>query len=184
MKKVVLLGDSIRQLGYGTIITKYLPKDVEVWQPNDNCRFASYTLRMLFEEKSNIEGADVIHWNNGLWDVTYLFEDGKEFTSLDVYLDTMCRIADILLKYGKKVIFATTTPVRNTNPYNMNETIDRYNAALVPLLKEKGIIINDLNALISEDINANIREDDMIHLTDEGIEKAAKQVGEVISLYL
>ncbi|MGI6713842.1 MAG: RbsD/FucU domain-containing protein [Bacilli bacterium] len=32
MKKIVLLGDSIRMIGYGTIIQEYLPKDLEVWQ--------------------------------------------------------------------------------------------------------------------------------------------------------
>lgn len=181
-KKIVLLGDSIRQIGYGTVIQNYFnPEEVDIWQPVDNCRFVKYTLRMLFEEKANIEGADVIHWNNGLWDVTYIFEgDERQFTPFEEYKENMLRVADLLLKMGKKVIFATTTPVREDNPYNKNETIASYNARIVPLLKEKGIYINDIYSLVNKDINRYIREDDKIHLSDEAIPLVAKQVADSI----
>jgi len=181
MKKVVLLGDSIRQIGYGTVINKFLSNNITIWQPEDNCRFAQYTLRMLFENKDQIDGADVIHLNNGLWDVCDIFNDGESFTPINVYIDLIDRISNILLKYGKKVIFATTTPVRLDNPYNKNSTIVRYNEAVIPLLKKKGIIINDLYGLLVDDIDTNIREDDKIHLTDVAIEKCAKQVAEIIT---
>lgn len=48
-KKVVLLGDSIRQIGYGKKVEELLKPDYEVWQPEDNCRFAKYTLRLIFD---------------------------------------------------------------------------------------------------------------------------------------
>ena len=38
MKKVVLLGDSIRQIGYGKKVAALLEPDYTVWQPDDNCR--------------------------------------------------------------------------------------------------------------------------------------------------
>ena len=63
MKKVVLLGDSIRLWGYGTKLSEVLGQDYEVCQPEDNCRFAKYTLRGLFDWQDIIKGADVIHWN-------------------------------------------------------------------------------------------------------------------------
>ena len=63
MKKVVLLGDSIRLIGYGKRVVELLGDQCTVWQPEDNCRFAKYTLRMLFDEQQNIKNADVIHWN-------------------------------------------------------------------------------------------------------------------------
>lgn len=40
MKKVTLLGDSIRQIGYGTRVPQLLGSKFEVFQPEDNCRFA------------------------------------------------------------------------------------------------------------------------------------------------
>ena len=82
MKKVVLLGDSIREIGYGPVVPALLGDEYQVWQPPENCRFALYTLRMTFDYRPFMEGADVIHWNNGLWDVCQLWEDGP-FTSLE-----------------------------------------------------------------------------------------------------
>lgn len=41
MKKVVLLGDSIRLVGYGPRVPELLGSDYEVYQPDENCRFVS-----------------------------------------------------------------------------------------------------------------------------------------------
>ena len=176
MKKVTLLGDSIRMMGYGARVAEILGKDgVEVFQPDDNCRFAKYTLRMLFDFKDNIAGSNVIHWNNGLWDVADLFGDGQ-FTSTEEYCDNMLRIADVLLKITPNVIFATTTPVRNNYPYQKCEDIARLNAAIVPLLKAKNIAINDLYGLVYPVKEEVIRDDDLIHLNEKGIELCSKQI--------
>lgn len=61
MKKITLLGDSIRQIGYGTKVPEMLGEGYEVFQPEDNCRFVKYTLRLIFDLKKIIEGSDVIH---------------------------------------------------------------------------------------------------------------------------
>ena len=47
-------------------------------------------------------------------------------------------------------------------------------------MKELGIKINDLNSLFKNDIEKYIRSDDLIHLTEEGAELAAKQVADII----
>lgn len=179
MIKITLLGDSIRQIGYGTLIAKLLGEDYEVYQPDDNCRFAKYTLRGLFDWKKDMEGTRIVHWNNGLWDICNLFGDGL-FTGEDEYITNMLRIADILTSNYEKVIFATTTPVTEKNDYNKNSDIVRYNQIIVPLLEQKGVIINDLHSIVSKDIENYIRKDDNIHLTDAGIEICAKQVADVI----
>lgn len=178
MKKVVLLGDSIRQIGYGTKVPDLLADEFSVWQPSDNCRFAVYTLRMLFDHRDNLD-CDIIHWNNGLWDECNLFGDGS-FTPIDMYVETMKRIAGILQQHAKKVIFATTTPVTAQNVHNHNETIRQFNAAVVPVLSDMGVIINDLYSLCAADIDKYIRKDDNIHLTDAGIDVCAAQVADVI----
>lgn len=178
MKKVVLLGDSIRKMGYGTKVPALLGDAFSVWQSDDNGRFAAYTLRMLFDYRDELD-CDVIHWNNGLWDECNLLGDGS-FTPLDTYIATMSRIARILKTHAKKVIFATTTPVTDKNPYNHNETIRQFNAAIVPVLSDMGVIINDLYSVCAADIDKFIRKDDNIHLTDAGIDVCAAQVADVI----
>ena len=181
MKKVVLLGDSIRLIGYGHRVAELLGEEYTVWQPDDNCRFASYTLRMAFEWKAQMQGADVIHWNNGLWDVCDLFGDGA-FTPLDQYCDTMVRIARVLKTYGKTVIFATTTPTHLAMWGHDRTRLNSYNAAVTAALRAEGIVINDLHATIAADIDKYIASD-YLHLSEEGIEVAAKQVAECIKQY-
>ena len=179
MKKVALLGDSIRLLGYGQKVAELLGQDFNVFQPEDNCRFVKYTLRMLFEQYENLKDCDIIHWNNGLWDICKLFDDGETFTSEEEYVENMLRVAKILTGITPKVIFATTTPVRKENPYNSNEDIDKFNSIIVPELKKLGIEINDLNGLLKKDINKYIC-DDNIHLSEAGKELCANQVAEYI----
>ena len=178
MIKVTLLGDSIRQIGYGLKVPELLGDQFEVYQPSVNCKFAKFTLRGLFDWSGEMAGSRIIHWNNGLWDLCDLFGDGL-FSSEDEYVHTMLRIADILLKKYDKVIFATTTPVAAQNRYNSNANIERYNALIVPLLQEKGVIINDLYQLVSADIDRYICEDH-IHLSEEGIAVCSRQVADVI----
>ena len=180
MKKVTLLGDSIRQIGYGTRVPELLGEDYEVFQPEENCRFVKYTLRMLFDYRAQIEGSDVIHWNNGLWDITTgLFDDGEPFTSEQEYVENMLRVAKELKKLGKRIIFATITPVHNEYVYNKNSVIQRYNELIVPKLQEMGIEINDLHATVMQDLYKYIGQD-QIHLSSEGIEICAKQVADMI----
>lgn len=177
--KITLLGDSIRLIGYGTMVPQLLGEEYEVFQPQDNCRFAKYTLRGLFDWKEQMEGSRIVHWNNGLWDTCDLFGDGA-FSSKEEYLENMLRIARILAERYDKVIFATTTPVAPENVHNKNEVIIAYNELLVPHLKDMGIIINDLHSLVYPHIDEYIRKDDLIHLTDEGIRVCAEQVARVI----
>ena len=179
MKNVVLLGDSIRQIGYGTLVPRLLGEDYSVWQPKENCRFSSYTLRLIFDNRTEIQNADIIHWNNGLWDVCDLFGDGA-FTDADTYVKTMLRIAEQLKKSTDKIIFATTTPVTSEHAHNKNERIRLYNSLLVPELEKMGIVINDLYSLVEPNIDAFIRKDDNIHLTEEGIRACAEQVARYI----
>ena len=179
MIKITLLGDSIRMIGYGLKVPNLLGENFEVFQPNDNCRFAKYTLRGLFDWEGNMSGSQIVHWNNGLWDTCNLFGDGL-FTPESEYVENMLRIADILIKRYDRVIFATTTPVAIRNRYNSNADIEKYNALIVPLLKEKGVIINDLYQLVSSDIDKYISKDDNVHLSDEGIKVCAEQVADMI----
>ena len=175
--KITLLGDSIRQQ-YGPRVAELLGDDFEVWAPADNCRFAKYTLRGLFDWANDMEGSQIVHWNNGLWDLCHLFDEDT-FTSEDEYVENILRIADILKKRYGTVIFATTTPVRTTNVFNRNADADRFNARIVPLLEERGVIINDLNALLRDDPD-NLICNDTIHLSDEAIEICAQQVAHCI----
>ena len=178
MKKVVLIGDSIRLMGYGNRVPELLGSDYNVWQFDDNNRFAFYTLRNVMDYCDKVADCDVIHWNNGLWDTQDLLGDGS-FTPPDVYVATMKRIAAVLLTRSKKVIFATTTPPARENPTNKIETVKKFNELLVPELEKMGVIINDLFTTVYDRLEEYV-SDDLIHLTPAGSEACALQVADAI----
>ncbi len=177
--KVTLLGDSIRLMGYGPLVPEYLGEDFEVYQPEENSRFAKHTFRGLYDFRNEMANSRIIHWNNGHWDACDLFGDGA-FTDEETYVKDMLRLADLLLERYEKVIFATTTPIRRNNEVFSNERVVHYNNLIVPLLEEKGIIINDLYELLASDVDAYIREDDNVHLTEEGSKVCAIHIAEII----
>ena len=152
-----------------------LGSDYTVWQPNDNCRFSFYTLRNLKTWEDGIDGADIVHWNNGLWDVSNRYGDGV-LVKPDVYIDTMLRTARVLKTKAKLVIFATTTPVRPClEATEDNSDIIKYNELIVPKLREMGVLINDLHSVVEPHIDEYIC-DDNVHLSQIGIDACAKAV--------
>ena len=177
MKKIILLGDSIR-LSYQRRVTELLGSDYTVWGPEDNCRFASYTLRMLYDYREQLKGADVIHFNCGLWDMCDLFGDGP-FTPIEVYVEQMARIAKILKTYAPVVIFAATTP---PSPKMWGHDMDRvraYNAAAMAALEPLGVLFDDLFTPVAEDIDRMISED-LLHASPYGVEVLANRVADCV----
>ena len=60
MKNIFLIGDSIRfgapgSPGYGIYVKEKLEGKANIYAPNENCRFASYTLRYLHEWSGEID---------------------------------------------------------------------------------------------------------------------------------
>ena len=179
MKKVVLLGDSIRLNGYGTVISKYLPKNVTVYQHEANDRFSKNLLVAISLDLENLKDADVIHFNAGLWDSSLMIGDNKPISDVKEYVNNMSRIADILLKITPKVIFSTITPNKSTHKDNSIKTTMLYNKKVTKMLVKKGVIINDLFSVINEDIDSYICEDNL-HLNEKGIKAAAESVSKAI----
>lgn len=180
MKKIALFGDSIR-MNYAPEVIKLLGEDYEVINPEDNGRFSTNLLRMVFDMSGELDGCDVIHFNSGEWDVSDVVGDGV-FTPIDTYVQTNVRIAKFLKTKAKTVIFATSTPV-TTHPQNDNADIQRYNAAVVPELEKIGIVIDDLWTPVNAEREMNIRSDDGIHLTDKGIGLCGKIVADMIKSF-
>ncbi len=179
MTKVVLLGDSIRQ-NYGPMAAEKLGASFSVWQPEDNCRFIKYTQRGVFYDwREFICGSDVIHFNCGLWDTCDLCGDGP-FSAIDEYTAQLVRTARELQRISRRVIFATTTPVRPGQAHNTNDRIMAYNEAAAAALEQIGVLINDLWTPVYADLEGCVRADDLIHLTDRGIDICSGLVAEAV----
>lgn len=73
--KILLLGDLIR-MGYAPFAREALAGRADVLYPEENGRFVQYSLRHAQDWKAGLGlsggDVDVVHWNNGLWDVARL----------------------------------------------------------------------------------------------------------------
>lgn len=151
MKKIVLIGDSIR-MGYDKYVKEALSGCAEVYYPEENCRFAEYTLRFAHEWKSRgnwPDGIDLVHWNAGLWDVCEMFGD-EPLTPIEFYKNLIKRIDKRLrlIFPGAKLVFATSTAVREEKYgpsfKRHNSVIETYNAAAKEALSDTDTVIDDL----------------------------------------
>ena len=73
MKNVLLLGDSIR-IGYDEFVQEALKDTAKVYYSDDNGRCTQYTLVSLMEIAAltgEPQKIDLIHWNNGHWDIAH-----------------------------------------------------------------------------------------------------------------
>lgn len=198
MKNVLLIGDSIRfgavsnsdyqtadSPGYGIYVKEMLQGKANVYAPNENCRFAQYTLRYLYDWAKELEPEkiDVVHWNNGLWDVLRINGD-EPLTPLDVYEIMLCRVYDAIKRTfpNAKIIFALSTAVveewARPDFKRYNADIERYNEAAKRVLGAKGVIINDLYTLSAGFENS--LHADWVHFNEEGSQILAKAVCEKI----
>lgn len=188
MKKILLLGDSIRQ-NYQEYVKRNLNGIAEVYYPNENGRFCQYTLRYLHEWIPALSGNDrirfdVVHFNCGLWDVLRLSNEDKPFTEESLYAELLKRIVERIqfLCPSAKIIFALTTEVIEPGfepgirmGERKNADIRRYNEIAKKILKEQKIGVDDLWS-----ISRNLPEEaysDLVHFeTKMGIEQLGNQV--------
>lgn len=155
MKKILLIGDSIRK-GYDKYVRLAFSKNAQVFYPEDNCRFTTYVIRKLVEWKKELscgDDVDVVHWNAGLWDVARMI-DGKTLLTFEEYERNIDRIFVILkILFPKaKLIFATSTPVQEElfgpHLYRLNKETEEYNKAACEIAEKHGAVVNDLYSLM------------------------------------
>ena len=157
MKKVVLIGDSIR-MGYDKYVKDALKDEAEVLYPGENCRFAQYVYRSVGDWKNDGnwgDDVDVVHWNAGLWDTLRIYGD-EPITPPEMYAEMIKRIDSLLRRLfpNAKFIFATSTRVieERFGPYRKryNKDVEEYNRIALEVLKDTGTVVNDLYAVTKE----------------------------------
>ena len=157
MKKVLLIGDSIR-MGYDKYVKAVLKDVAEVVYPSENCMFAQYVLRNIEPWKRQLEldeTLDVIHWNAGLWD-TLRNHDEDLLTPPEVYREFINRICKKIRRFfpDTKVIFATSTPILehkfSPDSYRLNKDVREFNKIAVEERLKYGLEIDDLYSVVEK----------------------------------
>lgn len=190
MKKVLLLGDSIR-MGYAEQVRALLAPTCDVYHDEqDNGRFAAYTLWQANQLIQRHGPFDAVHWNNGYWDMHPEAPMQTPIHPLDEYVHFLGRILCELRRACARIIFATTTPVLDRCGdvtafgaddafHYRNEWVISYNMAATALMHQEGIPVNDLYTRMLQDPHL-YKCADRIHLTEEGYRVCAEQVAACI----
>lgn len=191
MKKVILLGDSIKSW-YSKRVRELLQDKCEViFAEGDNGRFTYYSLRQLMELIwKHGEKIDLVHFNNGYWDMTIMPILNKPMMTIEEYQTGLRKIIELSRAAGADLIFATTTPLPASGKAQDNtgtgssfvfeqERVKVYNDAALQVMKEENITVNDLYEVCKQDKNFYKCEDNLHH-TPEGNEVLAQQVAAAI----
>lgn len=194
MKNIYLIGDSIcygagNSTGYGVVVKKRLEGIANVLAPDDNCRFAQYTLRYLFDWAQTVDcdSIDIVHWNNGLWDVLRLNGD-EPLSPPEIYVYMLKRVHNVLIRTFKnaKIIFATSTVVieemASPDFFRYNREIKQYNRDAARLMDELRVEVNDLYE-VSRPLGREYHAD-WVHYNDLGSDILADAVIKKLKPYL
>lgn len=185
LPRVLLIGDSI-SIGYTLDTRAKLEGVANVHRPATNC---GPTTKGLAEIDAWLgEGKwDVIHFNWGLHDLKYMNEkgqlvdvqSGRQQVLIEDYAKNLDALVQRLKKTGATLIWRNTTPVPEGAKGRLPADAVRYNEAAAEVMKKHDVAIHDLYSYAKEHEKEIQRPKD-VHYTNEGSERLAEQVAQVI----
>ena len=192
LPSVLIIGDSI-SIGYTPIVRAELASRANVLHNRGNAQGTTFGLANLEDWLSEVEWA-LIHFNFGLHDLKRVTEAGTSNNSNDpndpyqadlaTYTANLQKIVARLEETSAKLIFATTTPFpAGVKPFRLPEDASNYNKAALKIMKAKGIEVNDLYALVVDDLET-LQKPVNVHFHKEGSELMGEEVASKIEAAL
>lgn len=195
MKKVILLGDSIR-MGYQEAVRQELDGLAEVWAPEENGQHSVHELLNFWQWVADRQ-PDVLHLNAGLWDCRGLLPG--DFTDrcvpLEHYRANVRKWLQLSQQYtAAKIIWATCTPIHEGRHHSTQDAsgrparrigdVELYNATASEEAAALGVEINDLYSFVIANDAAKMLNEDGVHFTPEGCALLGRKVAETIRPHL
>jgi acetyl esterase/lipase/lysophospholipase L1-like esterase len=185
LPRILLIGDSI-SIGYTLPVRKLLSGMVNVHRVPTNARHTGIGLEKINEWLGDGKW-DVIHFNWGLHDLCYRSTDpgtpnrkdkanGRLDLTFEEYQQNLRKLVRILKATGAELIWAGTTPVPDGEPGRFKGDEIKYNKAAKKIMKENGVMINDLYAHAMRKLSQIQQPNGNVHFTPEGSEYLAKRV--------
>ena len=185
LPRVLLIGDSI-SIGYTLPVRKLLAGKANVHRVPTNARHTGIGLENIHEWLG--EGKwDVIHFNWGLHDLCYRSRNAntpgrkdKVNGSLDLtfeeYQQNLRKLVKILKATGARLVWASTTPVPDGETGRIRGDEIRYNKAAEKIMKENGVLINDLYTHAFPKLSQIQLPNGNVHFSAEGSNYLAEKV--------
>ena len=176
LPRVALIGDSITE-GYFRCVFKALEGIAHVDVLATSYSISSPAYQNIV--KSFVQDSDyaVVHYNYGLH--AHNVED-------DAYEAECAAMLEYIVKRATAVVGTSTTvlesDLQTESAYWQNKVRTR-NERLVKIAQEKGLLINDLNAL-SKTLTGDYRAPDGVHFSEKGYQALAELVAESIKKVL
>jgi lysophospholipase L1-like esterase len=194
MKKIVLIGDSIR-MGYEPTVREELSGAAEIWAPESN---GQHTVNLLlnFMEWVVHKQPDILHLNAGGWDTRNVIRGQPgNIVPLPVYRENVAKLLGLAKEHTRAtIIWATITPIDQAQnfahhaatgiPGRVGTDIPLYNAAAVEEAKKAEVEVNDLHRFVMERDPFKMRLGDGVHYTADGYAQLGKHVAGVLKRYL
>lgn len=181
LPRVLLIGDSI-SMGYTIPVRELLKGKANVLRVMDNAGETARGVQKL-DAWLGDKKWDVIHFNFGLHDLKYLDasgkyvgpDQGKQVALLPQYEANLRQIVERLKKTNASLIWASTTPVPDGSQGRVKDDELKYNEAALRVMKEYGIAIDDLHAVVtSGPVDMQLPKN--VHFTKEGYDLLARSV--------
>jgi acyl-CoA thioesterase-1 len=198
LPRVLIIGDSV-SVAYTLDVRKKLEGVANVHRVPANggstrTALGSYGLVRWIKPG---EKWDVIHFNHGLHDLSYRFDDdrdkndkgeyatpsngGHQNVSLEQYGKNLRIIINRLKQTGARLVFASTTPVPESDAAKyVKDSELPYNAAAKQVMAEEGVEWNDLWALVKPR-QEQLQGRRNVHFMPSGSAAIAEQVAEAIT---
>jgi len=178
LPRVLLIGDSI-SIGYTLPVRELLKGIANVHRIATNAGPTTKGVENI-DAWLGKDKWDVIHFNWGLHDLKYMFDDLPQ-VDLGQYEQNLNRLAGRLKQTGAALIWASTTPVPNerVSPKRVPSDVARYNEAAARVMARNQIPINDLYHLALPKLGT-LQQKDNVHFHPEGSRLLAEQVAAAI----
>jgi lysophospholipase L1-like esterase len=185
LPKVLIIGDSI-SMGFTPHVSRQLEEKAAVTHNRGNAKHTSEGLAKLDQWIGKTDW-DVIHFNWGLWDLCYRHPESKVqghrdkvngtlTTTLEQYEKNLEQLVSRLENTNAKLIWANTTVVPEGEAGRVQGDDVKYNEVAARIMKNHGIIINDLHSL-TKTFPPNLFDGPgNVHYTQEGYQKIGQQV--------
>lgn len=192
LPKVLIIGDSISG-GYTKTVIAELQGIAEVSRIPGNGEWTGTGIEKIDQWLGDTDW-DVIHFNWGLWDM-YGWRYYDQDRSPQAYEARLEQLVIRLKQTDAKLIWATTTPPCPENEVSMRDRFKQpgvitpqverqYLAAAERVMKRHDVQINDLNALVRDDLDTLLTGPDNVHYTGAGYALLGRQVADAIQAAL
>lgn len=188
LPRVLIIGDSI-SIGYTLPTRKLLEGKANVHRVLSNCGPTIRGLDNIDKWLGETEW-DVIHFNWGLHDLKYMGPKGENLADptspdnnpqvpIDEYRKNLKTLVKKLKETDAVLVWCATTPVPDKAQGRIIGDEVRYNQEAEKIMKEEGIMVNDLYSYALPELE-KIQRPANVHFTTEGSEYLAEKVAKSI----